>query len=348
MVIDTLYAYAPLSVAETFYHDFVKNKDCALSVNFLGLGGGRSWYEVDGNRVGICDAEQAKKMNTFPFLIQFSKKNCHEHNFTSYDDSYDYRKMSIQRIDTAVIFQKSDFKLELEIISPFRSRSTIGTSTEIETVYLGKRSTGKVLRVYNKTIELDATSNYKQMDMLSSYFGSLDNLFTIELELHRKFIMSKFGDVTIGSLSNLVNYSCSVLSTVTFFPNNALNLNRFNNQNYDLIEDKFSIFVEDEYYICTYDRYSNNIPSLHNLTKKINKQILAYADNMGLDSTSDYLSLYNVIFESILANDRFVLSDLDFTIEDIEHDKRKFYEKLDYIRQFQDNSLEVEFKKYFL
>jgi len=339
-LIDTLYAYSNLDNASSFYDNYVKTGLALL----IGKSQGRTWYSIDGNRIGICSEEQSIKMNSYPFLIQYSKSNCHVHNFNSYSPTISSNTFKIQRIDTCIIFQKSDFTIPYEIISPFRSRSLIGSRNDIYTMYLGKRSNGKVLRIYNKSLELIDTSNYNQIDRLSTIFGTVDNLFTIELELRRSFIMAKFGDVTIDSLENLINYSLSVISSVRFFPNTPSNLIKYHNNNYNKIEDSFTLHSSNVNYFCKHDDYKNKEASLHHLSKSINRKITNYIDSVQIKNNSDLIRIYTVLFDSIIDNDRFNIKSLEFTIDDYKIDKLNHLKFLSKKDSYND---EFEYKRYF-
>ena len=315
-VVDTLYLYSNIVVAESFYHNYVKND----KANFLGTSSGRTWYEIDGNRVGICDETQAKKMNTYPFLIQYSKENCHNHNFPSYCSSVSSNSFSIQRLDYAIIFQSDSFKIERHFISPFRSFNYICSSDSIETVYMGKRRSGKVVRLYNKTIELSVKNDYKQMDLLSKSFDSLDNLYVLEIELHRKHIMDKFGDVKLGSISNLISYSSSVLSSIVFFPNTEENMKHYKNRNYSKFVDTFVLDGLDCGYVTT-EKEVRSKPSLSYLCKRVNKIITSYINEMNISESSDYLSLYDILFTSIAEHHNDNIDSFEFSLSDYESEK---------------------------
>ena len=347
--IDTLYLYGYVDISHSFYEEYV------VSGRFspLGVSGGYHWFinNENGDRVGVCEQFQADKMNSYPVVYQYSKKNCHDMNFSTYSNHISLNKCQVKRLDVAITFQNPDYVIYDTVISPFRSIVTFrGKNNEIETLYLGKRQSGKIVRHYNKTLELKETNNYLGMDHYSSIFGGIDDLFTIECEITRKHIVSKFGHVDYGSIQNLISYCLDTVSLCVFFPDTDENKINYKNNNYELIHGKVSHFSEDITYICKYDPKVSKV-SLFYLYERSHRLLENYVNSVPMkDNELDYF--YMSYFSAII--NRFshdtLLDYVEFKFRDEKESvvlKKELMSKVEKLRNFQTNELEIEAKNLF-
>jgi len=342
--IDTLYMYGYIDISRSFYDDYV------LSGKFssLGLTQGYHWFlnNSNGDRVGVCEQIQADKMNSYPVVYQYSKKSCHSMTFDTYSSHISLSKCMIKRLDVAITFKKLDYKIYDTVISPFKSSAVFrGEKNEIETIYLGKRSTGKLVRHYNKSLELKVTNNYSDMDYYNSLFDTVDDLYTIECEITRQHIMKKFGNVTYSSISNLISYCLDTISLCVFFPPSEKNLNAYKDKNYSYIHDKISHYSEDVSYVSSYVPKKDK-PSLSLLYDRTTRILDNYIKNVSLPD--DELDLFYMnYFSSIIT--RFshdtLLSSFEFDFKDDRESvsiRNDLYKKIDNIRSGQTDELYKE------
>ena len=349
-VIDSLYVYGTKDITEEFYYNFVEQGLVVRS----GFADGYEWFQEIStkNRIGICTKEQAIKMSSYPVVIQYSKHSSHSHDFRTYGSVRNYTDLKVKRLDVAITFQDKEYSIFPNVISPFTKKNIIfGAEDAIETIYLGARATGKQIRHYNKTKELQDTKNYSDMDYYANIFdGSIDGLYTIESELHRKHIMAKFGDVTLDSLANLINYSLSIINLCVFFPTSENNIINYRNNNYDDIEGRITHYSEDVNYVKTFVEVSK-APSFQNLTTSITRSIDNYIKAVygTLGDNSSLEHFYIKLIHSLLERKHYQIDEIEIDIESCETlvDYKNLMKKVQLLRDNQDNSLEIEFKHYF-
>jgi len=341
-IIDTLYLYGTDDIQEDFFYNQVEHGD----FSFLSVAAGYTFFknEKNGDRVGVCSADYAKKINSYPVIYQYSKENCHSQNFSTYSRYISLNACRVKRVDYAVTFMCSFNPLSYSSISPFRSQYVISSPMSgIETVYLGSRKTGKVFRAYNKTKELDDTQNFKGIEHYGTYFNTYKNLYTFELELHRKYLVNRFGDITFASLNNVEEFAYDIISSVIFFPHTDQNISLYKNRHYDCIQDKFILDLEERFYVTAYKK-SNDKPSFDFLRDRIYKIIENYLKVAEIDNLDFF---YMSLFNSISAKD--ISQDLEFIIEPslLSKDIKKLRKKIDNERNGQTNELYLEAKKAF-
>jgi len=348
-LIDTLYLYGYVDLSHSFYDDYV------LSGKFspIGVSSGYHWFinNSNGDRVGICEQLQADKMNSYPVVYQYSKKNCHSMTFDTYSNHISLNKCMIKRLDVAITFKKDDYKIFDTTISPFKSSAVFkGERNEIETIYLGKRSSGKLVRHYNKSLELKVTDNYADIDYYNSIFDSVDDLFTIECEITRQHIMKKFGNVTYSSISNLISYCLDTISLCIFFPPTDKNLQAYKDKNFSYIKGKISHYSEEVSYISTYAP-TNKSPSLSVLYDRTSRILNNYVKNVSLpDEELDmfYINYFSSLITR-LSHDT-LLSSFEFDFMETKESislKEDFLLKVNHIRSGQTDCLYKEASKAF-
>jgi len=343
-LIDTLYLYGYIDISRSFYDDYVTSGKFSP----LGVTNGYHWFinNTNGDRVGVCEQIQADKMNSYPVVYQYSKKNCHSMTFDTYSNNISLNKCSVKRIDVAITFYRPDYIIYDTVISPFKSSAVFrGAENEIETIYLGKRSNGKIVRHYNKSLELKATENYTDMDYYNGIFGHIDNLYTIECEITRKHIMKKFGDVTYSSISNLISYCLDTISLCVFFPSTDDNMDSYKSNHYSQIAGKISHYSEEVSYISTHVPFKNTT-SLSFLYDRTTRMLDNYVKNVSLPN--DELDMFYMnYFSSIIT--RFshdsLLSSIEFEFKDIKESlaiRSELYNKVENIRSGQTDELYKE------
>jgi len=212
-------------------------------------------------------------------------------------------------------------------------------------------ASGKIVRHYNKSLEMEATDNFMMMQYYHDTFGTKKDLYTMEVELSRKHIMQKFGDVTYASIQNIISYSLDTLSLCVFFPDTDLNKQNYKNNNYDDIEGKFSLYEEELSYITTYSPKDKSV-SFNSLMDRTNRMIDNYVLNMKV-SNEDLDSFYMYYISALLdrSSHDTILNDVEFQFKDVLESqtlKEELLQKVTILRENQDNSLEVEHEKYFV
>jgi hypothetical protein len=170
---------------------------------YLGDGNGRSWYEFDNYKLGIMEYDKANKANQFNVEIQYFQHHMFrlDSNLKGLELPFDgtHDQYHFKRIDICKMFKSPiDYTTGHNYLSSYRNVN--GHNRKENTVYLGNRRNGNVFRMYPKTIELKETENYKKMELLSSYFGDVEDLYTFELELHRSQLK---GTLDIDTLDDL-------------------------------------------------------------------------------------------------------------------------------------------------
>ena len=163
-------------------------------------------YKLPNYRLLIREYDVAKKSNTFNIEIQYEWEhlfNC-RNDITLLELPFDgtHDQYHIKRIDiTKIAKHKEDYLTGTKFISSYRKIHREGTEDKTETVYLGNRANGNVIRMYDKTKELRDRMNHRKIELLGDYFGDIDNLYTYEVELHRKALRTAFGMTRLSDVS---------------------------------------------------------------------------------------------------------------------------------------------------
>lgn len=323
------------------------NRTILTENKYLNEAKGRSWYRVNEKyRIGIMDYDKALKSNQFNVLIQYEQPYMFELN-NNLDiielplggELSDYH---IKRIDVTKIAQhKENYLKDFGFISSFR-----GFALVRGTVYLGNRSCGNVLRMYDKTKELFSTYNGKKIDwnkinLLSTYFGSTDDLWTYELEMTRIHLKDKLGIETLADYKKVFPVYQNTVGKVRFYPINDKNMKLIKQNNRKRIEAyNLTDFV-------TYERVKKKEykPSKDYAVDRIIKIMDRYIDAIGIEKlddsgnvTKEFLETYEDMVADIIQR---------VIINPFKDDEKKFYEEREILRDNQSNELEVEAKKEF-
>jgi len=199
------------------------------SAEHIGESNGRTWYKMDNYRLGVMDFDLAKKSNQFNVEIQYEQAHLFslEKELGGLELPLDgeLKDYHIKRIDvTQIVKTPKDYLTNHGFISPYRTISEFSNSGRTETVYLGNRKSGNVFRMYNKTIELKVDTkekpmNYKKIELFSRYFGDIEDLYTFELELHRKYIKPTFGIDTLEDLDKVYKAHKDIVGKIKIYEN---------------------------------------------------------------------------------------------------------------------------------
>ena len=205
---------------------------------------GRQYYDFGYARVGWLDWDIAERSGNYPFVIEYNFNYLYQADLINKWEkiklpfSLNFNMYLVKRLDYNITFQSDRNILNSIFVSPhFRKGSNWwGTNRDTETVNLGLRKTGKTFRIYNKTKELSDKKDFIKADMLRDKFGSLDNLYSLEVELLRKYIISRVD--TLGSLSDfeeILDIARTLLSSIKFCESNDKNLALIKSKNYNKV-----------------------------------------------------------------------------------------------------------------
>ena len=318
-----------------------------LGAKLLGTGNGYEWYQLPRYRIGLMDYAKAKRANQPNCVIQFE----HDHIWKLDQDltgldlpfSQDRSKYMIKRIDITKTAQlETDYTLNHGYISPFRVDPLNPTRHE-NTVYLGSRKNGNVFRMYPKTIELLETKNYVKIAEYSAVFGTIENLYTFEHELHRNYLKESLGIDTLAELDKVWIASQSITSRIRIFPITDWNRKQINSNNRKRIEAMtLTPFIE-------FDRpEKKKYPrSYRAMVKRMRAELDAYLE---CEEGKEWESLPNYILLIYdLMEDRLDGKDLTVWVDDSERvkDIKKMRAKHKAMRDGQTNELEQEAERAF-
>ena len=352
--IETLYLYTNLeqfshtlesSPNDKYVHVLTDVHDTLLcNAKYLGESKGRMWYKLPNYRLGIMDYEKAKKANQFNVEIQYEQ--FHMFSLDPMLKGLDLpfggtlEQYSIKRIDvTQIAKTPNDYLTNHSYISPYRTEARISNNGRTETVYLGNRSSGNVFRMYNKTKELKTDNkehpmNYKKIEMFSKYFGDIENLYTFELELHRKYLKPTFGIDTLGDLEKVYKAYNDIVGKIRIYEDSDHNRKLVAGKHHDRIKELY-IFTE--------------YKELKRLNKKRYKPSEAYMVDKAVTAFNRY---EDSLKEPLKEHQKLVIADKilsamfkehdEVIIEFIDDEKKEFASRIETLRDSQTDDLEVE------
>ena len=330
-----------------YYYDTLLSQS-----DFLGFSNGRYWYDLKYCRIGIMDYDLAKKSNQFNVEIQYYQSHMFilGSRLSGLKLPFDgtLNQYHIKRIDlTKVVKTNHDYLTNYSFISPYRSIARFGNDCKTETVYLGTRKNGNVFRMYNKTIELQVDTkehpiDYKKIEMFSKYFGNIENLYTFELELHRKYLKSSFEIDTLSDLDKIYKVYSEIVGKIKIYEDNDYNRNLIKNNHRDRIKKIYTFTEYIEYKRVAKKKYK---PSESYLIDGIVKNINAYEKSLSVKMKEyEKINLIDKIVTSI-----FDSKDISIEINDDEDiiEYREFLDKVKKIRANQSDGLFKEANKAF-
>ena len=217
--------------------------DSVLSTaEYVGFSNTRDWYKTDNYRIGvISDYDKAKSCNWFSCVIQYEQHHMWhcmaDINTLDLPLTHDKSLYHIQRADATLIYKSdTDYLNGYGVISKYRKQHTIDKNGVIETKYLGTRSSGNMVRWYNKTNELKQTENYKKIDLLSQRFGDIENLYTLELEMNREYLFRSMNIDTLNDFYKLKQAYKNIIGTMRIYELTDSNIMNLEGNHRDRIE----------------------------------------------------------------------------------------------------------------
>lgn len=368
--IETLYLYANLQdffdnniASYTFLSDEdIKNLDAIrrydmvlsyvydtilVNADYIGDSAGRMWYKTPNYRFGIMEYDDAKKTNQYNVLIQYEQHYLFtlNKNLDGIDLPFggNRNQYNIRRVDLTKI-AKLDYDplTNKGFISPYRTKHIISNSDKVETVYLGHRKNGNVYRMYDKTKELKDTENYKKMELLSGYFGDIENLYTFELELHRSYLKEQLNITTLDQLDRLYTAYHSIVGKIRIYEDNDHNKKLLEQSNRSRIQASVITQYKD------YERVKreHKKPSKEYLKNSIEKSIQRYIESMGITDEKEINKLKLELGMSIVSNDKQDVT-IEYSDSQMETEYKDTYRKVQLMRDNQDDQLFKESNKAF-
>ena len=315
------------------------------SAEYIGESNGRMWYKLPNYRLGIMEHDKAKKSNQYNIEIQYEQSHMFslEPNLKGLDLPFgdELNKYHIKRVDISQIVKtKEDYLTHKKYISPYRVEDRITKNGKVETVYLGHRKNGNVFRMYNKTIELmtdnkDHPIDYKKIELFSKYFGDVEDLYTFELELHRKYIKKTFGIDTLEDLEKVYKVYNEIVGKIGIYEDNDRNRKLAKQNHRDRI--KCLYFTEyKEFKRTTQKRYK---PSKYYAIDKAVNAVETYSTAIGNLTEAEKILILDEI------SSRLLNKDIEINIGSSSYDEMK--EKHETMRLNQSNDLEIEAKRAF-
>ena len=136
--------------------------------------------------------------------------------------------------------------------------------------------------------------SYPKIALFSQYFGDIENLYTYELELHRKVLKANLGIDTLADMDKAKSVYNAIVGKVRIYDDNEHNRKLIKQKHRELIG-ACTITTYKEYKRETVAKY---IPSLEYLKRSVNKQITNYMKSMKIeDIDQNRLKIYNYIME---------------------------------------------------
>lgn len=268
---------------------------------------GRQFYDFGYARVGWLDWEICQKSKNYPFVIEYNFEYLYQNDLINNIDSISlpfHDDLSLDRFqDIANIYlikrldynctfhtMHKDILQSLFVSKHFKKgHDWWGTDREVETINLGMRRTGKTFRLYNKSKELSDKKNFIKSDMLKQVFGTKKNLYSLEVEVHRKYIISKLKNN--GSLlywHSVVDLCITLLGSVKYCKNTRKNLALIRSKNYDKID--FTYIHKFIGAIPEYKKAKKYEKSTQNLLIAIEGMLEQFNSYGGLELTPEDLS----------------------------------------------------------
>lgn len=313
-----------------------------IEAEYLGESKGRVWYRFLDYRIGIMPYDRAKKANQYNCVIQYEQhymftlnKNLDGIKLPFNGDRSQYK---IKRIDvTKIAKHKADYIENHWFISPYRK-----VRYEQGTIYLGHRNNGNVFRLYNKTKELLDTENDRKIELLTKYFGDIENLWTYELELSRSYLKENLNIDTLADLDKVYLAYKNIVGQIRIYDNNDRNKKLVAQGKRERIK-AFVLSDFEEYERVEKKKYD---PSFDYLINGMKKRIKKFYENMEIElSPSEFIRIVSALSEGVDFEGKELT--INFENSDIEVEKAQMTAKHERIRASQGNDLEIESKRYF-
>jgi hypothetical protein len=248
----------------------------------------------------------------------------------------------IRRIDISQIVKtRHDYLTNKKYISSYRVEDRITKNGIVETVYLGHRKNGNVFRMYNKTIELltdnkDHPIDHKKIELFSKYFGDIEDLYTFELELHRKYLKANYGIERLSDLEKVYKAYGQIVGKIRIYEDNDNNKKLIKSKHHDRIDDLMCFTEYKEFKRVNQKRYK---PSKYYAIDKAVHAIEGYEN-----SIEDLTEAEKILIIDEIAS-RLIGKDIDIHIGSGRYDEMQ--EKHEKMRNNQDDSLLIEARRAF-
>lgn len=314
-------------------------------VKLLGEANGYEWYQLPNYRLGLMDYAKAKRSNQPNCVIQYE----HDHLFgkdqalTGLDLPFksDRSLYMIKRIDiTKTAKLDTDYTVNHGYISPYRTDplNPKRYGEESLTVYLGSRKSGNLFRIYNKTMELMQTKSYDKIAKYSAIFGTIQDLYQFEHELHRKYLKEVLGIDTLAELDRVWTASQSITSRIRIFPITDYNRKQIESNNRKRIK-AMTLTPFTEYDRPERKRYKRSYKAMVRRMKSELDAYLVSEEGREWESLAGYVGLVYDLLE-----DRLDGKDLTIWVNDSDRkrDMDKMRAKHEAMRDGQTNELELE------
>lgn len=238
--IDTLYLSLDCELNE--YYDIL---NILADTPSLGSSAGKHWYDLGYCRIGHSDWDMCQTSKNYPFTIQYTFEYLYQTSII--DDvtnlklpfDLDINKYLVKRLDLNVTMIKKDNIMDMLFISKYfkKGNNYYDGAFNNETINLGLRRTGKTFRIYNKSKELNDKKNFIKCDMIKDKFGTLDNLYSIEVEVHRKYIISRTdSDGSLAEWTDVIDIAKTMLGSVQYCKNTPANKKNILNKHYNRVK----------------------------------------------------------------------------------------------------------------
>jgi hypothetical protein len=199
--------------------------------------------------------------------------------------------------------------------------------------------------MYNKTIELKVDTKDKPMDyhkiaMFSDYFGDIENLYTFELELHRRYMKPTFGIDTLADLERVYKAYYEIVGKIKIYKDTDQNKKHIELKNHERI-DSLCFTEYKEFKRLVKKRYK---PSKDYLVNRTMEMYSRFSDSLKDEITeSDKLYIIEMIASGIIGKQ------YSYEITESEETKsfNKMLERIEVDRINQDDMLKRESNRAF-
>ena len=314
----------------------------------LGVANGRYWFVLDdGLKIGIyADYEKCLASNQYLIELQYEFKQL----FPLQGDlsllrlprflSHSFNDYIFKRVDvTKVAKYEQPLNLdpkETSFLSLYKYNYFEGT------IYLGSRKNGCVTRIYNKTLEIEQQSKEKSI-YFSEHFDNLDNLYTIELELHRSYLRKNFKNVQkLSDWRQLSVVYNSIVGSIKMFETNDKNMKNYKNNNKNRIP--FKTFTPFEFIERIEKKKYER--SRKRTIIRMKREMFEYFEDAGIEPTFAECVQFVSEFSKEVINHKGKDIELNFIDTPLSEELEEFEEKMDRIRYKGHDFLEMEAEKY--
>lgn len=284
------------------YSAYLEALEIIADKNLLFYRDGRQFYDFGYCRVGVLDWDISLRSNNYPFAIEYNFEYLYQTDLLG-----DWKQIKLpfesdlgnylfKRLDYNITFQSEDCDLLNKVfVSPYFQKPWLSLDGQYntETVNLGYRKTGKGFRFYNKTKELSDKKNFIKCDMLRNTFGSLDNLYTLEVEILRKYIISRTKSKgLLTEFPKIIDLAKHLLGSIKYCDWTEKNLKLMRSKNYNKIDFTFIEEYVGDIEFLPVKRYTQSTDNLLKVVDKLIAQFNSYdGANLSFDDLAKLVSM---------------------------------------------------------